>query len=45
MFYLVYVLEVGLHALDGDVFVGLDGLGLEDLGEGAFTLLADKSVF
>ena len=42
--YLVNVLEVGFHALDGNVLVGLDGLGFEDLGKCAFALLANQSV-
>jgi hypothetical protein len=43
--YLFDVVEVGLHALDGDLFVGLDLLGLQHLGEGALSLLAYQPVF
>lgn len=39
--YLFNVVEVGLHALDGDVLVCLSALCLEHLGEGALALFAD----
>lgn len=34
-----------LHALDSDIFASLDGLGLEDFGEGTFALFTNQSVF
>ena len=42
--YLVDVVEVRLHALDGHVLVRLGRLGLEHLGERALALFADQPV-
>jgi len=41
---LVEGVEVGFHALDGDVLAGLDALRLEDFAESAFSLLRDQPV-
>ena len=43
--YLVDVVEVGLHALDGDVFVRFCRLGFQYLRKGAFSFLTDETVF
>jgi len=42
--YLFDVVKVCLHAFNGNILVGLGALGLEHLGEGSLSLLADQSV-
>lgn len=42
--YLFNIEEVGLHALDGDLLVGLDLLGLKHLREGALALLTYQPI-
>jgi len=42
--YLVDVVEVGLHALDGHILPGLDGLRFKNFREGALALLAYQSI-
>lgn len=41
---LLNVVEVRFHALDSDVLVALDALGLQHLREGTLALLADQSI-
>ena len=43
--YLVYIVKVGFHTLNGDIFVGLRRLGFEYFREGSLTFLANKTVF
>lgn len=42
--YLVDILKVGLHALDGSILPGLNGLSLEHFRKSALALLADQPV-
>ena len=42
--YLLYIVEVALHALDGHLLSTLDRLGFEHLREGALTQLSYQSV-
>jgi hypothetical protein len=42
--YLFDVEEVGLHTLDCNLLVALDGLGLEHFRKGTFSLLLNQSI-
>ena len=43
--YLVDIIEVGLHALNGHILSGLDRLCLKDLRESTLALFADEPIF
>lgn len=43
--YLVNVVEMRLHALDGDVLACLDRLGLQHFRKSTLSFLTDESVF
>jgi len=44
MSYLIYVVEVGFHALDSDVLVSFGGLRFQYFRKRSLALLADESI-
>jgi hypothetical protein len=43
--YLIYVVEMGFHALDSDVLVRFSGLRFQYFRKRSLALLADESIF